>query len=123
MAQRARRTVSSMLRKIWLSTLLLGTWPHTAASQRVDQALGGVDPGVTLTAVAVSGRTLYVGGNFTRAGPVFGGGVIVDPRTATVREGGPRVAGTVLACVADGRGGWYIGGRFGGVSGGPRTNL
>jgi hypothetical protein len=98
-------------------------WSVPAASQEVDQRLGGVNPGVTLTAVAVSGSTLYVGGSFTSAGPVSGGGAIVDPWSAAVRGSSPRVAGIVITCIGDGRGGWYLGGTFAGVGGLPRTNL
>jgi len=95
----------------------------TASGQEVDQRLWGVDPGVTLTAAAVTGNTLYVGGNFVSAAPVVGGGAITDAWTGALRSNSPRVAGSVYACIPDGRGGWYLGGLFKGIGGIPRTNL
>ena len=97
--------------------------PSLVTPQQVDQKLWGVDPGVTLTAVAVSGQTLYVGGNFVSAAPVVGGGAITDTQTGALRSNSPRVAGSVYACIPDGRGGWFIGGDFRGVGGLPRANL
>src|SRR6266851_8263463 len=79
------RRTSHLLR--WACFARLALWVPSVSGQVVDQKLWGVDPGVTLTAVAVSGQTLYVGGSFTSAGPVSGGGAIVDPLTAAVREG------------------------------------
>ena len=101
----------------------LALFPTLAWSQKVDQRLWGVDPGVTLTAAAVSGNTLYVGGSFVSAAPVVGGGVITDPQTGALRTNSPRIAGSVNACIPDGHGGWYIGGDFRGVGGLPRANL
>ena len=94
-----------------------------ARAQTVDQSLWGVDPGVAITAAAVSGQTLYVGGSFHDVAPVVGGGAITDPVTGLLRGGSPRVAGVVLACIPDGHQGWFIGGAFTGVGGLPRANL
>jgi hypothetical protein len=70
-----------------------------------------------------SGDTLYVGGSFFSFGPPSGGAVPVDiDRGLPVGEF-PKVAGSVLAVVPDGAGGWFIGGVFGGVDGLPRRNL
>src|SRR5258708_2130145 len=118
-----RLLVSRLLRIVLMSGLYTGLSSLTAMAQRVDPTLGGVDPGVTLTAVSVSGHTLYVGGNFTSAGPVSGGGVSVHPLTAAVQEGGPRVDGNVVTSISDGNGGWFLGGEFEGVGGLPRANL
>jgi hypothetical protein len=76
-----------------------------------------------VTAVARLGNTLFIGGAFSSVGPCTGGGVPVDRRTGRPLGTYPRVAGTVLAVVADGAGGWYVGGQFIGVGGLPRTNL
>jgi hypothetical protein len=72
---------------------------------------------------AVRGNTLYVGGNFTYAGPITGSGVPVDEVTAAVPPGFPRVNGTVNAVVPDGSGGWFIGGQFAQVGASARANL
>jgi len=65
---------------------------------------------------------LYVGGSFDYVGPATGSAVKVDP-TAQVDSNLPRVNGTVYATVADGSGGWYLGGDFSTVGGVVRNNL
>src|SRR6059036_3351018 len=75
----------------------------SAAGQQVDQKLWGVDPIRALTAVAVSGQTLYVGGSFLNVAPVVGGGAIVDAVTGVLRHDSPRVAGIIDVCISDGR--------------------
>jgi hypothetical protein len=67
--------------------------------------------------------TIYVGGNFTRIGPMSGGGVPTDPGTGAPLPGFGAVRGFVSAAVPDGAGGWYIGGEFSAVGGAPRANL
>lgn len=67
--------------------------------------------------------TVYLGGNFSWAGPLTGGGV-----PFVLPEGQPapafaRVSGTVFAVAPDGAGGWFIGGWFDRVGGLPRKNL
>ena len=96
---------------------------HPLRAQAIQTALEGVDPGGNVTAVAISGQTLYVGGTFNSVAPVVGGGAIVDPIDGTLLDRTPRVAGVVLVSLPDGRGGWYVGGEFSGVGGEPRRNL
>ncbi|MCC6349081.1 MAG: T9SS type A sorting domain-containing protein [Candidatus Eisenbacteria bacterium] len=74
-------------------------------------------------AIARSGNTIYVGGNFATVGPASGGGVLIDPRTASCAPACPKVAGKVNAVVADDRGGWYIAGLFSSVGGTRRGNI
>ncbi len=107
----------------WACFACLALWTFPAAGQQVDQQLWGVDPVVKLTAVAVSGQTLYVGGLFNSVAPVIGGGAITDPATGVFRPYSPRVAGIIWVCIPDGRRGWFIGGNFAGVGGLPRSNL
>lgn len=76
----------------------------------------------SVTAVATSGNTVYVGGNFTRVGPASGGAVPIDAATGEPLWL-PKVAGYVNAAVPDGAGGWYLGGGFSYVGGIPRRNL
>ena len=123
MTQPPRRPKTAQGRTIMSLLLAFSMRPAATYGQDVDQNLWGVNPGVTLTAAAVSGNTLYVGGNFVSAARVVGGGVITDPFTGAVRPYSPSVAGAVYACVADGRGGWFIGGSFKGVGGKSRSNL
>ena len=84
-------------------------------------------------AIVRAGDTLYLGGLFTRVGPRTGPGVEVGldgirhPDVPEVSGAGPSlVPGTgagLRAVVADGAGGWYIGGCFNHVGAIARTNL
>jgi hypothetical protein len=82
-----------------------------------------LEPGARVFAIARTGNTIYIGGNFGTVGPATGGGVPINLRTATPTPGYPRVAGKVNTVVGDGSGGWYIGGLFAAVGGRPRANL
>jgi hypothetical protein len=104
-----------------LATCLLSA--ALAHAQLVDQSLWGVDPAVTITAAAISGNTLYVGGSFSSVGPVIGSGAITDAADGALRPNNPSVAGAVYACIPDGGGGWFIGGDFTAVGGYPRANV
>src|SRR5207249_141224 len=55
--------------------------------------------------------------------PLTGGGLILDPVTGEIRDKSPAVAGRVRASVSDGKGGWFIGGSFSAVGGGPPRRL
>jgi hypothetical protein len=76
-----------------------------------------------VTALAISGNTLYVGGSFDMIGPVTGGGVPVDTAAGAPAVGYPQVTGSVYAAVADGAGGWFVAGEFNRVGAEPRANL
>ena len=52
-----------------------------------------------------------------------GGGIPLGVDTGLPVAGYPRVAGKIMVAVADGSGGWFIGGDFTGVGGLPRRNL
>ncbi len=71
----------------------------------------------------LSGNTLYLGGSFTRVAPATGGGIPLDPISGLSVKGFPKVLGIVYAVVADGAGGWYIGGDFTSVGEVQRSNL
>ncbi len=77
---------------------------------------------VRAIAVADDG-TVYVGGTFTRIGPMTGSGVPVTADAGVPAATFAKVDGLVYAAVADGSGGWYIGGEFAHVGGEPRQNL
>ncbi|MBI3970865.1 MAG: hypothetical protein HY332_06210, partial [Chloroflexi bacterium] len=80
-----------------------------------------------VNAVVEVGGVIYLGGSFTRVGPATGSFVKLDGASGAPDLTFARVAvgvnGAVLAVAADGAGGWYIGGAFGGVSGQARSNL
>jgi len=63
-------------------------------------------------AIVRTADTVYIGGSFTYVGPCTGFGVPLDVTTGQPAATFPRVNGAVKACVADGSGGWYIGGEF-----------
>src|SRR5213078_436787 len=76
-----------------------------------------------VNALAISGNTLYVGGEFTHVGPVTGPGVPIDAATGLPVAGFPAVDGCIYAAVSDGAGGWFVGGSFQAIGGAPRSNL
>src|SRR5438552_2884975 len=67
-----------------------------------------------VAAIVSSGGITYIGGLFSQVGPRTGPGVGID-RSSGQSTGLPEVSGgsaIVDAVVADGSGGWYIGGSF-----------
>jgi hypothetical protein len=84
-------------------------------------------------AVVLDRNIIYIGGRFDRIGPRTGPGVEVA-LDGSQNVGLPKISGAgsiatvgaggaLRAVVADGAGGWYIGGLFTHVGGVPRTNL
>jgi hypothetical protein len=67
--------------------------------------------------------TVYLGGAFTRIGPMTGGGVPLVGESGQPAGAFPRVDGWVGSAVPDGAGGWYIGGQFARIGGEARGNL
>lgn len=65
---------------------------------------------------------LFVGGGFSHVGPNSGNGAILD-NDGRLQGALQKVEGTVRAAIADGEGGWYIGGNFDRVGGEPRERL
>lgn len=79
---------------------------------------------VHASAVSPDRTILYLGGEFTYLGPVSGGAAALDAGGTGVADFGfPRVNGPVHAAVADGSGGWFIGGAFSRVGAQARANL
>jgi hypothetical protein len=75
-------------------------------------------------AVARSGNTIYIGGNFTHVGPQTGAAVALDTTTQLPVGAYPVVtSGSIYAGAPDGSGGWYIGGSFSKVGGLTRNNI
>jgi hypothetical protein len=96
-----------------------------AEAQTVRPEFCGADAQVE--AMAISGNTLYIGGQFRYVGRFTGPAITMDPVTGQVSASSPRVGGVtypqVFAVAPDGSGGWYIGGYFTTVNGLPRTNI
>jgi uncharacterized membrane protein len=86
-----------------------------------------------VNAISRVGDTIYIGGSFARVGPRTGPGVQValdgtlDMQLSEVSGAGPSISGAAAtglrAVVADGAGGWYIGGGFTHVGGAAHTNV
>lgn len=98
------------------------------------QASETVDPNTWITngdvyAVAPSGNTVYIGGDFSYVGPNTGGGATIDDATGRVLTPYAKISdrvdeeGIVSAVAPDGGGGWYIGGDFTTVAGTVRNNI
>ena len=77
-----------------------------------------------VSAMALAGRTLYVGGAVNRVSPPTGNAVPLSLGDGTLMRGFPRIRGIgAKAVISDGAGGWYVGGEFTSVGGAPRRNL
>jgi hypothetical protein len=80
-------------------------------------------PDGEVKAVAISGSTAYIGGNFSRIAPYTGSSARFDASSAQLDIPWPEVNGVVNDVVSDNAGGWYLGGDFTSVGGVPRTDL
>lgn len=125
-----RSWTSAVRHDLWRVVRTLAVWlglvvavHESACAQAVDTTLWCFSPGDRVLAIGKLGHTIYLGGSFLFVGPSTGGGVPCDVRSAAPLANHPRVVGRVYAVVADGQGGWYIGGLFSYVGGQPRTNL
>lgn len=67
--------------------------------------------------IVAQGGRVYLAGGFDYIGPTTGNGVPVDAVTGVKAPSTAVVNGPVYAAVADGQGGWYIGGDFTRVGG------
>jgi hypothetical protein len=95
--------------------------PPSGRAQVIDPELWGVDN--TVSALARSGKTLFVGGAFRRVGPCTGGAVAMPKYCADPRKPFPKVTGYVYSIAADAHGGWFLSGNFTAVGGVPRYCL
>jgi hypothetical protein len=96
--------------------------PAAVAAPITDPVAAWVPDG-EVKAVAVSGSTAYIGGNFTRIAPYTGSSARFDASNGQLKSPWPEVEGVVNAVALDGAGGWYLGGDFRSVGGVPRTDL
>lgn len=80
-------------------------------------------PNGLVRTIVKSNNTLYLGGNFSYVGPNTGGGVPIGTVSGATVNGFPKIHGTVETVVADGAGGWFVGGDFDKVSGLPIRNV
>ena len=76
-----------------------------------------------INAMTLAGGRVYLGGHFEHIGEYTGGGAPFYLETGSLKGDFPRINGTVYCCVADGKGGWFVGGAFSKVGYAPRRNL
>ena len=112
---------SARWRALAMATTLLVQISAPAGASSELLPVGGTNGNVTASVVA--GGTLYVGGYFDRAGPLTGSCIAVLPGGGELVAGPPTLAGPVRALVADGRGGWFVGGGFTAIDGAPHGAL
>lgn len=126
-AERPRRRGRSRILSVALvvaamaATLALDDRTAEASPSPTPDATAGTN-GDVLTIVQVGTRT-YLGGSFSWAGPFTGSGVVVGDSDGRRIGAIPRINGPVRAAVADGAGGWYVGGEFSFVNGQPRARI
>ena len=85
---------------------------------------GGLNFGISAMAQDTVNHLLYIGGDFTAVGPNTGRGAPIDTSSALpLATFYPRVNGQLNSVIADGSGGWYIGGSFSNVGGVTRNNI
>ncbi|MEP7116648.1 MAG: hypothetical protein ABI880_03655, partial [Acidobacteriota bacterium] len=97
-----------------VSALVLMTASAAAAQHRPVSALNWAFGG-TVHTVARAGHIAFVGGRFDAVASrhnVTGGFAVVSPLTSQRALRAARVHGSVNAVVADGAGGWFVGGNF-----------
>jgi hypothetical protein len=111
----------ALVRAAALGVLALGPVASPAIAQTVRENLWITDG--TVYATALYNNVLYVGGSFTRVGPVVGRAAALDAATGQVLGPYPRANLPVYAATPDGNGGWYIGGAFTSVCGQPRDHV
>lgn len=73
--------------------------------------------------VAQAGGKVFAAGTFTRVTSWTGGFARTDSSSGAVIDGTPPIDGDVSVIVADGSGGWYVGGAFDRSDGGACPNL
>src|SRR5215216_6538284 len=88
------------------------TLPAAAAAAPVTDPVETWVPDGEVKAMALSGSTLYLGGNFSRIAPYTGSSALFDAATGDVEKPWPEVNGVVNDVVPDGNQGWYLGGDF-----------
>ena len=65
-----------------------------------------------VNAIVQSGNTVYLGGSFTYVGPYMAHGAALDNVTGLPNLSFSFPNGKVQVAIADGSGGWFIGGEF-----------
>ena len=111
-----------MKKNAFLTLLFVLLFSFSSVSQTADPKFWV--PNALVRAIAKSGNTIYLGGDFTSIGPNTPYGQVLDATTGSaVLSSSLLINGNVNAVAPDGSGGWYIGGSFSKVLGQTRNNL
>jgi hypothetical protein len=102
-------------------SLLVSTPPALAAPSSAPDETWVTDGRVQ--SMEYVGDKVYLGGSFRQVGPNTGFGVALSATEGNWDASFPKVDGNVFAAVADGNGGWYIGGDFSKVGSSERSRL
>ena len=94
-----------LLLAFWLTPAFSATLSSTPSDK------GWVTNG-EVKAIATDGTSTYIGGTFSYVGPYTGTAVPLSASTGYAPSRFPKINGVVYAVVADGLGGWYLGGNF-----------
>lgn len=125
-ARAAARRIRSAALTLLLSALALAS-PRAAHSATPLDSVYTTDG--TVSAVATTGTRTFLGGNFTRVGPVTGNiatflPAMLDPTPGYRMASRPIFTNNlVYVSIPDGAGGWYVGGQFTQWQGLPRQGL
>lgn len=96
--------------------------PHTQA-QTLQEHWWHPNGRVNTIAYSEELDRVYIGGQFTHVGPNVPYGAQLDEGTASYNPSFAKPDGRVRACIADGAGGWFIGGDFTHVGGVSRNRV
>ena len=121
-ASRRRHRIAAILAGVAVAASgLAGALPRAAAAVNDTPDETWVTNG-DVNSVVAAGSRIYLGGDFDQVGPGTGSGVALDAATGARPAAFAEVNGPVDAAVADGAGGWYIGGSFTRVGDKSRQN-
>ncbi len=93
----------ALLLSLWLVPVLAGIPSNTPSPSA--WVTGG-----SVNAIVIDGATTYIGGSFSYVGPNTGHGAQMDTKTGALFPALSKVTMTINVVVADGAGGWFIGG-------------
>ncbi|MCB0757768.1 MAG: T9SS type A sorting domain-containing protein [Flavobacteriales bacterium] len=111
-------------RSLLLSAPMAALFGLVSTAQTVNTDWWHISSGqVNAMVPSADGEVVYMGGSFNYVGPVITYGALLDLNLGQPAEGLPMPDNTVRCSVADGAGGWYIGGEFSQVGGEARGQV
>lgn len=110
------------MRVIFLLFILLLIEVRVVGQSNTPDANAWITNG-NVNSVVYSNEKVYLGGDFTHVGPAVPYGTTLNTTTGLPNMSYAAPNGTVRAVLADGNGGWYIGGEFTSVGGVTRNRL